>query len=160
MRVIVFGNSGSGKTTLARKLIAGHSAALLALDDIAWVRGTSKRLPFNESAARLQAFILEHEAWVIEGCYGELIKAALPYCTELYFLNPGAEVCAVRCVSRSWEPEKFPSPEKQNEVLPVLLQWVRLYETRPDEYGLREHRKIFESFNGRKREIGALDTAF
>jgi adenylate kinase family enzyme len=160
MRAIIFGNSGSGKTTLANRLMAGTAAALLALDDIAWVRGTSKRLPFSESAAQLQAFIAEHETWVIEGCYGELIKAALPHCTDLYFLNPGAEVCAVRCVSRPWEPAKFPSPEKQNEVLPVLLQWVRLYDKRMDEYGLKEHRRIFDGFSGRKREIGALDAAF
>lgn len=34
-----------------------------------------------------------NEQWVIEGCYGDLILAALPSRTELRFLNPGIEAC-------------------------------------------------------------------
>jgi hypothetical protein len=39
--------------------------------------------------------------------------------------------------------------------LEFLLQWVREYETREDEYSLARHRELFETFRGLKREIGA-----
>ena len=37
-----------------------------------------------------------HVEWVIEGCYGDLIEAAAARCTELRFLNPGADVCIAK----------------------------------------------------------------
>ncbi len=33
-----------------------------------------------------------------------------------------------------------------------LINWVKDYETRKDEYGLRRHRALYESFAGTKRE--------
>ena len=62
------------------------------------------------------------------------------------------------CRARPWEPEKYASPEEQDERLAFLLDWVRSYETRDDEYGLARHRAVFESFDGPKREYtGAGD---
>ena len=87
----------------------------------------------------------------------DLIRAALPYCTELRFLNPGIEVCVAHCHRRPWEPEKFSSPEDQAAMLTQLVQWVREYETREDEYGLRRHRQVFEQFAGRKREYTSVE---
>ena len=41
------------------------------------------------SVALLEAYVAAHPGWVIEGCYGDLIEAALPHASELCFLNPG-----------------------------------------------------------------------
>ena len=65
----------------------------------------------------LHAFMQSNEQWIVEGCYGDLILAALPYCTELRFLNPGIEVCVAHCHRRPWEPEKLSLPEAQDEKL-------------------------------------------
>ena len=156
MRLILLGNAGAGKSTMARRIVGDRSIPRLSLDQIAWDEGP-KRKPLEVSLRLLSEFIQCNEQWVIEGCYGDLIEAALPYCTELRFLNPGIEVSMAHCHRRPWEPEKFSSPEEQATMLTHLVEWVRQYETRDDEYGLKRHRQIFERFTGPKREYAAVD---
>ena len=149
---MVLGNSGSGKTTLARTLGDEHELAHLDLDTIAWTEPGIRR-PLAESVEAIHAFDAAHRAWVMEGSYASLARAALPLCTEVVFLNPGVEACVANCERRPWEPEKYASPEAQTARLPFLLDWVRSYATRDDEYGLAQHRAVFEAFDGPRREI-------
>lgn len=151
MRLILLGNAGAGKSTMARRVIGSADIPCLSLDEIAWDPGI-KRKPFEESQTLLHQFINANEQWVIEGCYGDLIEAALPYSTELRFLNPGIETCVAHCNRRPWEPSKFSSAEEQEAMLTPLIQWVQEYETRDDEYGLKRHRRIFDGFSGDKHE--------
>jgi len=151
MRIILLGNAGAGKTTMSRLLIQNKNVPRLSLDEIAWGNGSQRR-PYAESVQELEQFLAANEQWIIEGCYGDLIEFALPYCTELRFLNPGVEVCIEHCRQRPWEPEKFSCPEEQQSMLATLIQWVLEYETRNDEYGLKRHRRIFEMFDGQKKE--------
>lgn len=155
MRIILLGNAGSGKSTMARRLVGNASIPRLSLDAIAWDEGTARR-PIEDSLADLYRFMGMHDQWVMEGCYGDLVEAALPRCTELRFLNPGVAVCVAHCRSRPWEPDKFPSPQAQQAMLESLIEWVLRYETRDDEYGLSCHRRIFDAFAGRKREFTSL----
>ena len=159
MKLILLGNAGAGKSTMARRIIGDEPIPRLSLDEIAWDDGPPcpKRKPLEVSLRRLYAFIQSNEQWIVEGCYGDLIQAALPYCTELRFLNPGIEVCVAHCHRRPWEPEKYSSPEDQAAMLTRLVQWVREYETREDEYGLKWHRQVFEQFAGRKREYTSVE---
>jgi adenylate kinase family enzyme len=157
MRLILLGNAGAGKSTMARRIIGSKPIPRLSLDEIAWDEGP-KRKPLHLSLQMLNDFIRNNEEWIIEGCYSDLIEAALPYCTELRFLNPGIDVCVAHCHRRPWEPEKFSSPDDQAAMLSQLVQWVREYETRDDEYGLKRHRQIFESFEGRKRECTSVES--
>jgi len=129
----------------------------LSLDSIAW-RDKAVRRPRGESIAELKQFVRESDEWIIEGCYGDLAEAALPFCTELRFLNPGVETCVEHCRRRRWEPEKFASAEAQDAMLDYLIEWVRSYETRDDEFGLKSHRRIFDAFDGRKREYSAAES--
>lgn len=151
MRVILLGNAGAGKSTMARHLMQNRTIPRLSLDEIAWAEGTQRKA-HGESVRELQAFLKANDQWIIEGCYSDLIEVVLPHCTELRFLNPGTEVCVAHCRQRPWEPEKFASPQKQQAMLETLINWVREYETRDDEYGLRRHRELFDSFAGPKRE--------
>ncbi|USR92031.1 shikimate kinase [Phormidium yuhuli AB48] len=152
MKIIILGNAGAGKSTLARRLLAKQTAARLSLDEVAFHGGTERRV-LQDSLADVTHFIANHESWIIEGCYADIIEPILPYCEELIFLNPGVETCIVHCRARPWEPEKFTSNQEQDENLENLVEWVRSYETRTDEYGLRRHRILYESFQGRKREF-------
>lgn len=151
MKIIILGNAGAGKSTLSRNLIARHAAAHLSLDDVAFDDG-AKRRPIEDSLAEAKRWMAEHESWIIEGCYADLIEPLLPYCDELIFLNPGVEACIAHCRSRPWEPDKFASPDEQNAHMEKLLEWVGSYATRTDEYGLVRHRKLFDAFAGEKRE--------
>lgn len=75
-KILIFGNSGSGKSTMARQLSQEHELPHLDLDAIVW---EPNRIAVQHSrkviAASLEAFLDEHDHWVIEGCYGELVEA-------------------------------------------------------------------------------------
>jgi adenylate kinase family enzyme len=156
MRLILLGNAGAGKSTMARRIIGNRAIARLSLDEIAWDEGP-KRKPLEVSLRLLQEFIQSNEQWIIEGCYSDLIEAALPYCSELRFLNPGIEVCVAHCQRRPWEREKFSTPADQSAMLEQLIQWVREYQTRADDYSLKRHRQVFERFTGPKREYTSVE---
>lgn len=151
MKILLMGNAGSGKTAMARRIVGNRSTPQLSLDEIAWGEGVERR-PLAESIEALHRFIFENDEWIIEGCYGDLLEAALPHCHELRFLNPGIEACVENCQRRDGDPEMFPTAEAQRKMFHLLLQWIRDYETRDDEFGLTRHREIFERFSGPKRE--------
>ncbi|MDY6941306.1 MAG: AAA family ATPase [Cyanobacteriota bacterium] len=150
-KILIFGNSGSGKTTMAKQLATSHGIPHFDLDTCAWNEpGVRKSL--KESQKVIDKFVAEHSSWVIEGSYGSLVELVLEHCNELRFLNPGIEKCLQNCDSRPWEPEKYPTPEAQNQNLEMLKNWVRDYEIREDEYSYREHQRIFERYLGKKQE--------
>jgi adenylate kinase family enzyme len=152
MKIILLGNAGAGKSTLSKKLVARQPAARLSLDEVAFQGGTDRR-PIEASIADVKRFIANNESWIIEGCYSDLIEPVLTDCDELIFLNPGVDICIAHCRMRPWEPEKFSSKLEQDENLENLVEWIRSYETRRDEYGLHRHRALYESFQGKKREF-------
>ena len=90
MRLILLGNAGAGKSTMARRLRGSANIPRLSLDEIAWNHGP-RRKPLEQSLILLRQFIRSNDQWIIEGCYSDLVEAALPHCTELRFLNPGVE---------------------------------------------------------------------
>ncbi|GAB3753478.1 AAA family ATPase [Lysobacter olei] len=152
-RIVIIGNSGSGKSTLAQALASRHGLAHLDLDTVAWRPAIPpSRRALVESAAAIDAFRAEHTGWVMEGCYADLAELALPHATQLLFLNPGVEACIAQCRLRPWEPHKYSSPAAQDRNLTMLLEWVRGYTTRDDEFSLRRHRALFDGFSGAKRE--------
>lgn len=132
--------------------MAKHPAARLPLDEVAFLDGAERRR-LEDSISDVMCFISENESWIIEGCYSDIIDSILAECEELIFLNPGIYVCVAHCRARPWEPEKFSSKEEQDKNLNNLIGWVSSYETRSDEYGLRRHRALYESFCGKKREF-------
>ena len=153
MRILIFGNSGSGKTTLARTLATKHRLAHLDLDSIVWEpRQIAVQRSADAIAASLSHFLSEHEAWIIEGCYGELIEAATRHCTELIFLNPGLAACLANNRRRPWEPHKYASIEQQDTMLEALQAWVADYYTRTGPWSYEEHRRIFDGYTGRMAE--------
>jgi adenylate kinase family enzyme len=153
-RYLLVGNSGSGKSTLAARLALPH----LDLDTLAWLSGMPpRRRPVGESVQELEAFAAAHAAWVIEGCYGDLIEPALRHCTQLVLLNPGIAACIANARARPWEPHKYPSKAAQDANLEMLIGWIRDYETRDDVFSLRAHRAIFDGHSGAKVELASRE---
>jgi adenylate kinase family enzyme len=154
VRVAIVGNSGSGKSTLARSLAVAHGLAHLDLDSLAWEPGqiAVARDPVI-AAADVAAFCRAHARWVVEGCYAELVRAALFATPLLVFLEPGVEACRAHCRARPWEPHKYPSREEQDRRLPFLLSWVEAYYQREGDLSLRAHQALFDGYEGPKQQV-------
>jgi len=156
MRVAILGNSGSGKSTLARNLATRTGTPVVDLDALAWEPG-QVAVPRDPAlaAAEVAAFCATHQAWIIEGCYAELIRATLPHRPTLVFLEPGVEACLAHCRARPWEPHKYASKAEQDARLAFLLDWVRAYDTRDGELSLAAHQALFEAYQGPKQKLTA-----
>lgn len=154
MRIAILGNSGSGKSTLASWLAASAGLRVLDLDTIAWEPGQPAVVrPSALAQADVRKFCAAHERWVLEGCYGDLVEAALQFSPMLVFLNPGVESCKAHCRNRPWEPHKYASKQEQDANLGFLLSWVAEYYTRDGPMSLATHRAVFERYPGRKVEL-------
>ena len=154
MRIVIFGNSGSGKSTLAKRYASIPGVIHLDLDTVAWKENeVGVREAIEESENRIEAFIAANENWVIEGCYSSLLPVALRNASESVFLNPGIDACLKNCQSRPWESHKYRSEDEQDRNLEMLLEWVSTYRSRRDEFSWFHHKRLFDSFEGKKQEI-------
>lgn len=157
MRFVILGNSGSGKSMLAGWLAGATGLAMLDLDTVAWEpdRPAVARAP-AAARADVAAFCARHERWVIEGCYADLVEAALPHAPLLVLLDPGLETCLANCRRRPWEPHKYPSKQAQDANLQFLLSWVADYYVRDGAMSLKAHRQCVAGYAGRKVELRHL----
>ena len=150
-RIIIFGNSGSGKSTLAKEYASQYGLAHLDLDTLAWQETTPPtRRPLKDSAQDIEQFLDKNQKWVIEGCYSDLLGLVMKEANEAVFLNLDVEACILNCSNRPWEPHKYASLKEQNENLNFLLEWIKQYPVRDDEFSLTSHQKLFDAFIGKK----------
>lgn len=111
------------------------------------------RRAFEASQRDILAFVETSQEWVVEGCYADLLSVALPHATEIVFLNPGTATCIANARKRPWEPHKYASPEAQNANLVMLVDWIKAYDQRRDEFSYAAHRRLFDGFAGKKTEL-------
>ena len=150
-RILVFGNSGSGKSTLAKQLCDSHALSHLDLDTLAWEPTTPpERKPLAASAKAISRLIESSESWVIEGCYSDLLELAVPFATQMIYLDLPVEACIANARARPWEPHKYPSKAAQDANLEMLLEWISRYADRDDTFSRRAHLALYESFPGEK----------
>lgn len=154
MRIAILGNSGSGKSTLAQWLARQTSAALLDLDTLAWDPGQiAVARPVSLAEAEVRHFCQTHAAWIVEGCYANLVNATLPFAPRLVFLDPGLETCIANCRTRPWEPHKYASKVEQDKHLAFLLDWVAEYYQRDGAMSLTAHAALYEAYQGPKHQL-------
>jgi len=155
-RILIFGNSGSGKSTLAKQLcrsenLAHPGLAHLDLDTLAWLATSPpKRKPLDESQREINEFINTHNNWVIEGCYSDLLEMAITSANEIIYMNLPVDACIANAKNRPWEPHKYESKQAQDNNLDMLIDWIRQYSKRQDTFSEYAHKKLYESFSGKK----------
>ena len=148
---MVFGNSGSGKSTLARRLSSLEGLAHLDLDALAWAPGTPPvRKALDDSKREIDDFLDSNSAWVIEGCYADLVQLVLEASNEIVFLDLPVELCIANAKARPWEPHKYESREAQDANLPMLIDWIAQYDERDDTFSRAAHQAIYEGYRGEK----------
>jgi adenylate kinase family enzyme len=127
-RILVFGNSGYGKSTLAQRLGRERGLAHLDLDTLAWLpEMPPRRQPLAASARAIDEFTAQHDTWVIEGCYTDLLRLLTAAATELIFMDLAVEVCVENARQRPWEPHNHASKAAQDANLAMLIDWIRAY---------------------------------
>jgi len=149
--ILIFGNSGAGKSTLAKHFARQKSLAHLDLDTIAWQPSSPPvRRTLDDSCKHIGAFTKENTQWVIEGCYADLLEIVVPESTQMVFLNLPIDACIENAKARPWEPHKYESKAAQDANLPMLLDWIKAYQTRTDTFSYQAHSALFDAFTGDK----------
>jgi len=153
-QIVVFGNSGAGKSSLSKKLAQHYKAAHLDLDTLAWLNTQPPmRAALEQSQQAIETFCKQNKHWIIEGCYADLLALLNNQTDQMLFLNSGVKACIDNCHSRPWEPHKYESKQAQDANLELLINWIKDYEKRDDEFSLVAHQKLFESFSGSKYQL-------
>ena len=150
-KLVIFGNSGSGKSTFATELALKSQLAHLDLDTIAWKAGkTPERQTIAESSKSINDFLSTNSAWVIEGCYSDLLELVTKQADEVIFLNLPVSACIENAKNRPWEPHKYENKKAQDANLEMLIGWISQYPSRTDTFSKLAHEKLFGDFQGNK----------
>lgn len=144
---------------MARQRSEALGCAHMDLDTVAWEAEveTPTRRSLEASRLAILEFIDSNQNWVLEGCYADLLEVTLPFATEMVFLNPGTQTCIDNARNRPWEAHKYSTPEAQDANLEMLLDWIRDYDYRKDEFSYVAHRRLFQLFDGQKQEFHSND---
>lgn len=154
MCTVIVGNVGSGKTTLSQAISTVEQIPVLDLDTIYWEKNVIAVPRARELVLKsLSQFCVRYPRWVIEGCYGDIIEAALAHQPKLLFLQPGKDVCLSNCRNRIWQPHKYKSKAEQDAYLEVFLPWIASYYERDGPMSLKEHLALFEAYRGPKQML-------
>jgi adenylate kinase family enzyme len=86
MRIQIIGYSGSGKSTLARALGELYGIPVLHLDNTKFY-GDWQEYSFEEQNAAVEAFLADHDAWVIDGTYSRIAPRRFAESDMTIFLN-------------------------------------------------------------------------
>lgn len=157
-KVIIFGNSGSGKSTLAKALVNENNLAHLDLDTIAWKPvSPPERMLISDSKDLIDEFLSNHQDWVVEGCYADLLQLVIPKAEEIIFLNLPVSTCIENARKRPWEPHKYESKEAQDANLEMLIDWISQYDSRTDTFSRVAHESLFEKFQGKRSMFTSND---
>ncbi len=153
-KVLVFGNSGSGKSTLAKVLSEKHGLAHLDLDTLAFqVAAPTVRRPTAVSQVGIENFVCQHDTWIIEGGYTDLLELLASQAEDIIFLNLPVSACQQNAKDRPWEPHKYESKAAQDLNLKMLLNWIAQYYQRDDVFSEMAHNQFYLNFSGKKTRV-------
>lgn len=145
-RVVIVGNSGSGKSTLAQHLAQRLGAPPIDLDHIHWQNRVGEKR--EESLATDMVVEAASKArWIIEGVYGWLAAAALPFATSLIWLDLPWTVCSEGLLRRG--PWNGATADEHQ----AFLQWAEAYWQRTTSSSFAGHLALFENFSGPKLRL-------
>jgi len=153
-KVLIFGNSASGKSTLAKQLATSEQLAHLDLDTLAWQpTNPPTRALLADSGQAIEAFVHQHDSWVIEGCYSDLLAIVEAKASEVIFMNLSVEDCIINANNRPWEPHKYASKAEQDVNLAMLIEWISRYELRDDTFSKAAHLAFYQNYSGEKKML-------
>ena len=145
-RVVIIGNSGSGKGTLAQEIAQRIGAPAIDLDHFHWQGQVGIKREEN-LATDMVADVARQPRWIIEGVYGWLAAAALPFATSLIWLDMPWIVCSEGLSRRGrWKGATAEEHE-------AFLKWAEAYWQRQTPSSFTGHLALFENFAGPKQRL-------
>jgi adenylate kinase family enzyme len=145
-RVVIIGNSGSGKSTLAHEIAQRVGAPSIDLDRIHWQDQVGVKRE-ESLATAMVVEVASSPRWIIEGVYGWLAAAALPFATSLIWLDLPWAVCSEGLSGRG--PWKGATADEHE----AFLQWAAAYWQRTTSTSFTGHLALFEKFAGPKQRL-------
>jgi adenylate kinase family enzyme len=130
MKIQIIGYSGSGKSTMAAELGRQLGLPVLHLDNAHWYGNWQERSD-EEMSALVEAFLNEHESWVIDGNYSRIAPTRFEESDLTVFFN----FARLPCFFAAWgryrkyrgtPRESCPCPEKLDR---TFRRWL-LFESR------------------------------
>jgi adenylate kinase family enzyme len=143
---VIIGNSGSGKSTLAQELAQRARAPAIDLDHIHWQDRVGNKRD-EKLATDMVVEAAAKSLWIIEGVYGWLAAAALPFATALIWLDMPWNVCRENLSRRGpWKEATVDEHE-------AFLQWSEAYWQRTTPTSFAGHLTMFEGFSRTKLRL-------
>jgi adenylate kinase family enzyme len=145
-RVVIIGNSGSGKSTLAHEIARRIGAPSTDLDRIHWQDHVGVKRE-ESLATGMVVEVARKPRWAIEGVYGWLAAAALPFATSLIWLDLPSTECSEGLSRRG--PWKGATADEHE----AFVQWAEAYWQRTTSTSFTGHLALFEKFAGSKQRL-------
>lgn len=149
-KILILGNSGSGKSYAAKRLSEFSGIPATHLDKIFWEPGGCNIKRSRDLVRRDLDQAKDCDSWIIEGCFGDLIKYCAPVADLLLFLDLPWHECESNLKARGYEPEKWSDQDLGRRQFSDLLTWASGYWSRNDKFSRSYHSDIYDSHSTAK----------
>lgn len=100
MKTVIIGSPGTGKSTFARALQAKRQVPLLHLDSL-WHKGDYSAAAEQVFQTELAAFMVEHEAFIVDGNYSSSLPQRLAMADQVIWLKEAKWLRLARVLKRT-----------------------------------------------------------
>ncbi|WP_414045874.1 AAA family ATPase [Macrococcus equi] len=135
-KIIIIGSPGSGKSTFARQLSKKINVPLYHLDLLNW--NADKTVVNREIFINRLLNILNSEAWIIDGNYGNTLEVRVKECDTIFFLDLPVDVCLNSIEERKGKARPDMPWIEEDNTDPEFLEFVKRYpyDSRPQVLAL------------------------
>lgn len=125
-RVHIFGGAGSGKTTLAKRYAVEHGLVHRQLDDIYYIKASTRERREHEERDTLLSTFIEADEWVTEGIFWQpWVRPALQRADKIIVLAVPESTRHVRVIRRHFQLLKQASSNEWPTFFPTLFELLK-----------------------------------
>lgn len=149
-RILIIGNSGSGKSWLGAALSQTLNIPLFHMDTIRWKQDG---YGIHRSALDIDKdldSIKSQDLWILEGVFGKMADACLPFSSLLIWLDLPWTECKQNLIARGPQFREYLNPIESENALAKLIDWASEHELRDDANSWDYFNDLYTKFNHKK----------